>query len=148
MFIAALLLIFMLLPFAVTTPVAAQANLACEGLTEVTGDSDCDGNSGDITISGTITVLLNLLSIIAGVIAVIMIIIAGIKYITSQGDPSSVGSARSAIIYALIGLIIVALSQIIIFFVIDFFTSPPASTNEAGCTVVQIEAGTCSEEDA
>jgi len=57
------------------------------------------------------------LSVIVGVAAVIMIILSGLRYITSGGDASKVGAAKSSLIYALIGLVIVALAQVIVHFV-------------------------------
>lgn len=58
-------------------------------------------------------------SIIVGAIAIIMIIYGGFRYITSGGDSNRVGSAKNTLIYAIIGLIIVALAQIIVHFVIN-----------------------------
>lgn len=43
---------------------------------------------------------------VAGGIALIIIIIAGIKFMTSQGEPQALAKARNTIIYALIGLVI------------------------------------------
>jgi hypothetical protein len=55
---------------------------------------------------------------VVGVIAVIMIIIGGLKYVTSGGDSSAVGSAKNTIIYALVGLVVVALAQALVKFVL------------------------------
>ena len=51
---------------------------------------------------------------IAGVVAVIFIVIGGISYVTSTGDPSKIQKAKQTITYALIGLAIVGLAEIII----------------------------------
>lgn len=51
--------------------------------------------------------VLNAIYGVIGIIAVVMIVIAGIKYSTSQGDPGKVQSAKQTIMYAIIGLIIV-----------------------------------------
>lgn len=67
--------------------------------------------------------IVNIFSAIVGVIAVIMIIVGGLRYITSGGDSSKVGTAKNTLIYAIIGLIIVALAQIIVHFVISKSTS-------------------------
>jgi hypothetical protein len=53
-----------------------------------------------------------------GIIAVIMIVYGGFRYITSGGDATKVTSARNTILYAIIGLIIVALAQFIVKFVL------------------------------
>ena len=66
-----------------------------------------------------ITNIVNLFSIIVGVVAVIMIIYGGFRYITSGGDSGNIGTAKNTIIYALVGLVIVALAQVIVRFVLQ-----------------------------
>jgi len=69
--------------------------------------------------NGIITKTAGLLSIVVGVVAVVMIMIAGLKFITSQGDANQVSSARNTALYAVIGLVVAALAQGIIIFVLD-----------------------------
>ena len=78
------------------------------------------GNCGDNGqhVSTVVQNIIRVLSIITGIVAVIMLIIGGFKYITSGGDSSKVASAKSTIVYAIVGLIIVALAQVIVQFVI------------------------------
>jgi hypothetical protein len=52
-----------------------------------------------------------------------MIILGGFKYITSGGDTGNVTGAKNTILYAIVGLVIVALAQIIVRFVLDKTTS-------------------------
>ncbi len=52
-----------------------------------------------------------------GGIALIIIIIAGIKFITSQGDPQGTAKARNTIIYAAIGLAVSVAAFSIVTFV-------------------------------
>lgn len=54
---------------------------------------------------------------VAGIVAVIFVVYGGISYITSSGDPNKVQKARQTIIYALIGIVIVALAEVITAFV-------------------------------
>jgi TRAP-type C4-dicarboxylate transport system permease small subunit len=63
--------------------------------------------------------IINILSVIVGVVAVIMIIIGGFRYITSGGSSDKVTGAKNTILYAIIGLIIVALAQVIVRFVLN-----------------------------
>jgi uncharacterized membrane protein len=72
-----------------------------------------------VNINNVITIVINLMSALVGVVAVIMIIVAGFKYVTSGGDSSSVASAKNTLIYAIVGLVVVALSQIIVKFVLQ-----------------------------
>lgn len=60
----------------------------------------------------------------AGVVAVIMIVYGGIRYITSRGDPKAVEGARNTLTWAIIGLVVIILSFLIINF-ISFFTNVP-----------------------
>ncbi len=52
-----------------------------------------------------------------------MIIVGGLKYITSGGDSGNITSAKNTILYAIVGLIVVALAQIIVRFVLQRATA-------------------------
>ena len=67
--------------------------------------------------------IINIISVIVGIVAVIMIIVGGFRYITSGGTPEKVTGAKNTILYGLIGLIIVALAQVIVRFVLKQVTS-------------------------
>lgn len=95
----------------------------CQGsnLSFETNGNGCDTN---VTGSGSkvtdfIKKVINILSVIIGAIAVLMIIIGGFRYVTSAGNAEATKSARQTIIFALIGLIIVALAQVIVHFVLN-----------------------------
>jgi len=60
--------------------------------------------------------VLSILSYAVGAISVIVIIIAGLRLVLSGGDPQTLTSARNAIIYAAIGIVVFALSQSIVVF--------------------------------
>lgn len=74
-------------------------------------------------LNDTIGSVINLLSVAVGIISVIMIIIGGFRYITSSGNPEGAKNAKNTILYAIIGLIIVALAQLIVRFVLNKVTS-------------------------
>jgi len=98
----------------------------CDGI-ELTGGG-CDLSNGDTTtINDTITQAINILSVLVGVTAVVMIIIGGFKYITSSGDSGNTASAKNTILFALIGLVIVGLAQVIVQFVINRTPDPTTS---------------------
>ncbi len=102
----------------VIVPVMAQSNsdAVCEGVA-LTG-ADCTSTSGP-SVESTIALVVNILSVVVGVVAVIMIIVGGLKYITSGGDSNGISSAKNTILYAIIGLVIVALAQVIVKFVLN-----------------------------
>lgn len=89
---------------------------ACQGV-ELTGGS-CSGPAADKSVSDTIATVINIFSFIVGVTAVIMVIVGGFKYVISQGDSANTSSAKNTILYALIGLVVVALAQAIVQFVL------------------------------
>ena len=63
--------------------------------------------------------VVNLLLTIAGIIAVIMIVIGGIRYTTSAGDAGQTKSARDTIIYAVAGLVIAIMAFAIVNWVLS-----------------------------
>lgn len=82
-------------------------------------DGDCAAvdDAGAEKLNQFISQVVNVISLIVGIGAVIMIIIGGFKYITSGGDSGAVTGAKNTILYAIIGLVIVALAQFIVRFV-------------------------------
>ena len=108
--------------YAVTATGDLQTNL-CSG-TDLTlsGTGNCTDTEGaKSTIDNTISLALNIFSSIVGIIAVVMIIVGGVKYITSQGESANITSAKNTILYALVGLVVVALAQVIVRFVLGRF---------------------------
>jgi len=77
-----------------------------------------DDGSPIVGPDGILTKAISILALVLGVIAVIVIIIAGIRMSTSQGNPQSVSGARNQVIYAAIGLVVAVLAQSIVVFVI------------------------------
>ncbi|HEY5442182.1 MAG TPA: pilin [Candidatus Saccharimonadales bacterium] len=87
---------------------------AFQGISETTGSTSCD----DRGVNSVLSVIVNILSMLVGAAAVIVIIISGFKYITSGGDSSKVGNAKNTLIYALVGVAIAALAQVLVHFVL------------------------------
>lgn len=52
-------------------------------------------------------------------IATIVMIIAGINYITSRGDPQKTANAKSTIIYAMVGIVVAALATSLVRFIAE-----------------------------
>lgn len=110
-------------PLAVTTGASAasiQSNL-CKGSNfqiSATAGGSCGQGVDASSFNNLLKKAVNIISAIVGVVAVIMIIVGGFKYITSGGDQQKIASAKSTLLYAIIGLVIVALAQVIVHFVI------------------------------
>jgi hypothetical protein len=96
--------------------IGATKDDICDGVA-LTGGS-CTGGGGP-SVESVIATVINILSIVVGVIAVIMIIIGGLRYITSGGDSNNTKGAKDTILYAIIGLVVVAMAQVIVRFVLN-----------------------------
>lgn len=139
--LASSLLLVLALPAFAATPLLAAPVLADNGSpnqqSQINGNLCAGsnfnlnaGNTTDVTqcqsdtstLSDKIKTILNVLSAVIGIVAVIMIIYAGFRYVTSAGSEGGVKSAKNAIIYAVIGLVVVALAQVIVHFVISNVT--------------------------
>ena len=113
--------------------VAPEASAQIDSIRQGVGSTgDAPEGDAETTILDTVETAINIFSIIIGVISVIMIIIGGLKYITSTGDSSKVESAKNTIIYAVVGLVIVALAQVIVFYVLDRVEGGPSDDGSNG----------------
>lgn len=65
---------------------------------------------GNVTLEGILGSTLNTLLFVAGFIAVIAVIWSGILYLTSAGDETKATKAKSALLYSVIGILIIALA--------------------------------------
>ncbi len=123
-------------PVALSVGVASAVNVqgsVCQGANGLSIPVDSNGNpidptagtcktttnGGATSLNTIISDIINIFSVIVGVVAVIMIIVGGFRYVTSGGKDESVKTAKNTILYALIGLVIVALAQIIVKFVLN-----------------------------
>ncbi len=81
------------------------------------------GSVGIPTTGGEslLTNILNLFYFITGVVAVVMIIIAGLMYTVSSGDASRIARAKNMILYSVVGLIVIMSAFAITNFVIGRF---------------------------
>lgn len=70
---------------------------------------------------GAIVDIVNVLLTLAAVIAIIFVIIGGVRYITSQGDEDAALLAKNTIIYSILGVVVIALSAVIINFLLGAF---------------------------
>ena len=84
------------------------------------GNPSCNRDNGgpldksQTSLGNTIQNVLKILIVVVGIMSVLMIIISGIRFVTSNGDSNKIASARNTLIYAIVGLIVVAFAQIIV----------------------------------
>ena len=106
-----------------STPLVPAFAAACSSAADCAQIGADKANVGGKTasVSEIIMTIVNVLLFILGAIAVIMIIIGGIRYTISQGDSGAITSAKNTILYAVIGLVVALLAYAIVNFVITQF---------------------------
>jgi len=92
---------------------------ACQQDPNLQGCEDKDAAKLEAGGNNAIKRITNAFLFAAGAIAIIFIIIGGIRYITSTGDATRVQKAKDTVLYAVIGLIVAILAIPISAFVID-----------------------------
>lgn len=84
----------------------------------IAGVIDTGGIPHPAANDGTITKVLDIVFSFSGGIAVLIIVVAGFRYILAHGDPNATAQAKMAIIYALVGLVVVMTAYSIVAFVV------------------------------
>lgn len=103
---------------------ASAANIfqTCSGQassTDVCQSVQAQNKAGGDPIISILKTVLDVVSYVAGVAAVILTIVGAIRFITSGGGPDSVKSARQTLIYVAVGIFIIAVAQTLVVFVLD-----------------------------
>jgi hypothetical protein len=79
------------------------------------------GGGGQVSLGNRIKAVVNILLYILGAIAVVMIVIGGIRYTTSNGDSGNIKSAKDTILYSVVGLVVALMAYAIVNFVLGSF---------------------------
>ena len=104
--------------------VSAASCVDNNGKVSVRSGADCaKSDSQKKNIGVVIKDITNVLLFIIGAVAVIMIIVGGLRYVTSNGDSNQVTAAKNTILYGVIGVIIALLAYAIVNFVISSFST-------------------------
>ncbi len=88
---------------------------------------DCKGSSTAVckatnndNASSLIQDIINVLLFVIGAVAVVMIIIGGIRYTTSNGDSNRTTAAKNTILYSVVGLVVAIMASAIVNFVLSY----------------------------
>jgi len=105
-------------------PVAVVSAAPCTGSPAQCakqGVDDVGGDQNQPKLEDSIKWIVNVLLFVLGAVAVIMIIIGGIRYTTSNGESAQITSAKNTILYAVVGLVVAILAYAIVNFVLSAF---------------------------
>ena len=113
-----------LMTFSLGNVQAASSIGVCNSNSNLSSSTLCSDNtaSGKNPIYASLKVILEIISMIAGIIAVFSIINIGARFITGGGNPETYSKARSSLVYVIVGVLVVALSQTIISIVLNKLT--------------------------
>jgi Type IV secretion system pilin len=108
--------------------VGATTLLSTNNASAITVFSQCSGSSsssicaakGD-SAGSMIKIVINTALTILGMIAVLMIVIGGIRYTTSNGNSTQIKEAKDTILYSIVGLVVAIMSYAIVNFVVSQF---------------------------
>lgn len=104
---------------AITAILAGQALAAPTELTKGSESARPTGASGELFGAGGIFQrIADILIFIVGAVAVIMLIIGGLRYVVSGGNKDGVEGAKNTILYAIIGIVVAALAFAAVRFIV------------------------------
>ena len=94
---------------------AEQKGIRCPGTDKYETSLDkCDkiseGTGNNNNLMGTINTIINVIIGVIGFVAVVVIILGGVQYTTSAGDPGKVKKAKDTILYGVIGVVVALLA--------------------------------------
>lgn len=98
--------------YAAPSSFAAAVDDAKDGVKKIN-----DGNTTNLP--DFIKSIINILLFVIGIIAVLMIIVGGIRYVVSGGDSNAVTGAKNTILYSIIGLVVALMAFAIVNFVLN-----------------------------
>jgi type IV secretion system pilin len=106
-------------PAAAATPPSSTCPAASTSKGEVLqGLGETGSDCSDTQVDDTFKTAIMILSIVVGVASVVVIILSGFKYVVSGGEQGKVANAKNSLLYALVGVAVAALAQLMIHFVL------------------------------
>lgn len=113
----------------VATPAALAA--PADGLGDnplSSGTDSAKGRGQNDSLTNVFQIVTNILLFLVGAVAVIMLVIGGLRYVTSNGDQNAVTGAKNTIMYAIIGIVVAFLAYAAVNFVVAQLTNSNNAT--------------------
>ena len=104
---------------ALVTAATVSTAHAVAGISEGAGAAQAEGQQTDLVAN--IRTVTNTMLFAIGVVAVIMLIVGGFRYVFSGGNSTNVNAAKDTILYAVIGIVVALLAYAIVNFVLGQF---------------------------
>ncbi|MEX0749022.1 MAG: hypothetical protein WD467_02005 [Candidatus Saccharimonadales bacterium] len=101
---------------------------ACIGAGGSWTGSECSMGGDSPELIDTVKTVIDVLLLVLGAVAVIMLVIGAFRFVVSGGDSNAVQGARNTILYAIVGIIVAFLSWAAVDFVIDQLANSGTTT--------------------
>ena len=112
-----------LLVVPVLSPIMMSQNASASAVEEIKrGTGQVSSASSGADLPSIAKTVVNTMLFIVGILAVIMIIFSGIRYITAHGDKGQVESAKNTLIYSIVGLVIAIIAYALVTWVTGLFS--------------------------
>ncbi len=106
------------LSFVPAPQAAAQSGCSDDVSGGITGGADCaKGEDQGSSLTQIFQTVVNIMLFLIGAVAVIMLVIGGIRYVVSGGNQDQVTGAKNTIMYAIIGIVVAFLAYAAVSFV-------------------------------
>jgi hypothetical protein len=105
------------LPILAAAPTCPAGDVAI-GVIIAKNGNNCVSSSGNGVIVNYLANILTFLSAVVGAVILLMLIIAGVQYITSAGDPKAITNAKNRLVNAITALILFVMAFAILNFVV------------------------------
>ena len=93
-----------------------------QGSDDIGGDDS--GNEGD-RVPEIVMIVVNIISFFVGATAVLMLVVSGFRFVTSNGDSNAVTEARKGAMYAVIGIVITVRAYALVNFIVVQLNAAP-----------------------
>lgn len=90
------------------------SHIIAKTMTEVSPGGLPTGDANQAMLETVLSIVFGII----GALALLIITVSGLRYITAAGDPQKISNAKNGVVYALVGLIIAILAQVIVSFVV------------------------------
>lgn len=105
----------------VLTALAGTARAEEAGIAQ--GAASAKGNDQKDDLVANIRIITNTMLFAIGVVAVIMLVVGGFRYVFSGGNSTNTTAAKDTILYAVVGIVVALLAYAIVNFILGQFSA-------------------------
>jgi type IV secretory pathway VirB2 component (pilin) len=104
---------FILFTIAGTLVLLAVSALSVDAASNCAPGKICNPLGSTTTLNQVLTIIISTVQVIAGILSVVYIILAGLKFVMANGDTKKIETARTMLLYVVIGVAIIFGAQAI-----------------------------------